>query len=72
MTTCDVFVFSILLLIHKNLHRVLVPIAASISISVREVTNAQTVTLPKVMDAVIYTLLVYVFRSGLMLLCSLW
>ena len=64
MTTFEVSVSFFLLLIYRNIHRVLVSIAVSIRISDTEVKNAQTTTLTKAMDAVISTLLVYGLRRN--------
>ena len=71
MATCKVLVFLLFFLIHKNLHRILVLISASICISDTEVENTQTATLPKAIDAGISTLLVDPSKSGWLLLLTL-
>ena len=67
----NVIVFLLFLLMHNNLHQVLVPIAVSIHISDMEVENAQTATLPKAMDDVISTLFISPSKSGWLLLLTL-
>ena len=65
------YLFFFLFLIRKNLHRVIVPIAASIRTSDTEVKNTQMSTPPKAMDANISTLSVDRLKSGWLLLLTL-